>query len=219
MESGKEHGFFVRCAALSHWKMLKGSFPWRPAIWLQTKQNRDLLMSTEVSVFLVKGEAKNGRKVLTHKSIYYRNDFSGYFTQFDKCRNCRTRWAEKTSEIIWSTPGGRWHCHSEECWQRTQHTFYSRQHSAPAYVEVLHFSTQKKISKLAEFWYSVGHLLTCHWMGIWCANGFETTAFVAQDLLDPEVLSPNQLSKMDIVSLFKGLFTSLIKNSKSVILA
>lgn len=47
----------------------------------------------------------------------------------------------------------------------------------------------------------------------------KATAFVVQDLQGPEVLLPNWLSKMDIVSLFKGLFTSVIKNSKSIILA
>ena len=79
MESGKEHGFLVQCAALSNWKMLKGSFPWRPPIWLETKQNSDLLMSTEVSVFPVKEEAKNGRKVLRVVKLYYNHDLSGYF--------------------------------------------------------------------------------------------------------------------------------------------
>lgn len=69
MESGKEHGFLVQCAALSNWKMLKGSFPWRPPIWLETKQNSDLLMSVEVSVFLVKEEAKKGREVLNYKTV------------------------------------------------------------------------------------------------------------------------------------------------------
>lgn len=71
MESGKEHGSLVQCAAFSNWKMLKGSFPWRPTIWLETKQNSDLLMSIEVSVFLVKGEAKNGRKEQSYKTVLW----------------------------------------------------------------------------------------------------------------------------------------------------
>lgn len=54
-----------RCGAqhFSNWKMLKGSFPWRPPIWLQTKQNSDLPVRAEVFILLVKGKRAEDEKM------------------------------------------------------------------------------------------------------------------------------------------------------------
>lgn len=62
MESGKERGSLCSAQHFSNWKMLKGSFPWRPPIWLQTKPNSALPGRAEVFIPLVKGEVSRRRK-------------------------------------------------------------------------------------------------------------------------------------------------------------